>query len=80
MTRNVSKPTYFRSDHVLNSTLVSDPCNDTVFVVKLIQNFIEHNFINYFKTLPQGSYTCIARICIRKSAVHVRVHATFLTS
>ena len=48
MVRNVSKPTYFRNDHVLNSKLVSETCEQFCICYKLYpkhdQNFIEHNF------------------------------------
>ena len=52
MVRNVSKPTYIGSGHVLNSQLVSEPCKQFCFCRKIDpehdQNFIEHNFRHFF--------------------------------
>ena len=60
MVRNVSKPTYMYigSGHVLNSKLVSESCKQFFFCCKIDpkhdQNFIEHCFRHFFKTLHQG--------------------------
>ena len=35
MVQNVGKPTYFGSDHVLNSKLVSEPCKQFCFCCKI---------------------------------------------
>ena len=84
MVQNVSEPTYFGSGHVLNSKLVSEPCTQFCFCCKIDpkhdQNFIEHNFRHFLKTLHQGSYTRISHTCTRESAVHTSVHTTFLTN
>ena len=80
-----SKPTYFGSDHVLNSQLVSEPCK-FCFCCKIDpkdeRNFIEHSFRHFSKSLHQGSSTRIAhtglQVCTRKSAVHSSVYTTFL--
>ena len=64
MVRNVSKPTYLRSGHVLNSKLVLEPCKQFCICCKIYpkhdQHFIEHNFKHVFKTLHQDSYIRIA--------------------
>ena len=66
MVRNVSKPTYFGSGHVLNSKSVSESCKQLRVYCKINpkhgQNFEEHNFRDFLKTLHQGSYTRISRI------------------
>ena len=89
MVRNVSKPTYFGSAHVLNSKLVSEPCKQFCFCCKIdpkyVQNFIEPNFRHFFKTLHQGSHTRIAHTCTctrgtRESAVQISVHTAFLNN
>ena len=75
---NVSKLAYFGSGHVLNSELVSEPCKQFRFCSKIDpkhdQNFIEHNFRHFFKTLQKGSYTRIAHTCTRESAVQYIQH------
>ena len=80
--RNFSKPKYFGRGHVLNSKLVSEPCKQFCFCFKIDhkhgQNIIEHNFLQFFKTLHQGSYTHIVHTCTRESTVHTGVHTTFL--
>ena len=59
MVRNVSKPSYFGSVHVLNSKVVSEPCKKFCFWYKLDpkhdQNFLEHIFKKLL-TLHQGPY------------------------
>ena len=84
MVRNVSESTYFRSGHLLNSKLVSEPCKQFCFCCKTDpkhdQNFIEHNFRHFSKNLHQCSYTRIVHTCTRESVVHTTVHTTFLTN
>ena len=82
MVRNVSKPTYIASGHVLNSKLVSEPCKQFCFCCKIDpkhdKNFIEQNFRQFFKNLHQGQGpSCIANTCTRESAVHTCVYTTF---
>ena len=66
MVRNVSKPTYFGSGHVLNSKLVSEPCKKLRFCCKIDpnhdQNFIEYNSRQFLKTIHHGLYTRLSRI------------------
>ena len=78
MLRNVSKPTYTWSGHVLNSKLISEPCKQFCFCCKIDpkhdKNLIEYNFRHYIKTLHHGSYTRIAHTCTLESAVHTCVY------
>ena len=86
MVRNVGKPTYFGSVHVLNSKLLSEPCKQFCFSCKIDpkhdKNFIEHNFRHFLKLYIRDYYTRIegiAHTCTRESAVHTSVYTTFLT-
>ena len=83
MVRNVSKPTYIGSGHVLNSQLESEPCKQFCFCRKIDpehdKNFIEHYFRHFFRNSTSGFiYTRIAHTCTRESAVHSSVYTTFL--
>ena len=74
MVRNVSKP----SAYVLNSKLVSEPCKQFCLCCKIdpkhVQNFIEHNFRHFIRTLDQGSYIRIAHTCTHELAVRTSVN------
>ena len=68
MVRNVSKPTYFRSGHLLNSKLVSEPCKN-MFLLNTILNTV--NSTSGFNTY---------RAYVHESAVHRSVHTAFLSN
>ena len=78
MVRNVSKPTYFGSGHMLNSKLVSKPCKQFCFRYKLDpnhdQNFIEHNFRHC--KLYIRVHTCITHTC--KNRRHIPINTDIL--
>ena len=84
MVQNVSKPTYFGSDHVLNSKLVSEPCKHFWVFCKIDpkhdQNFIEH-ILRLFENSTSGFiYTdCTYRSAlVNRRSILVSVHTTFL--
>ena len=56
MVRNVSKPTYFGSVHVLNSKVESEPCKtNSVFVINLIANMIKISQNTILNTVNSAS-------------------------
>ena len=67
---------------VLNSKLVSEPCEEFPFCCKIdhkhYPNFIKHKFRYLCKTLHRF-ITCIGHTCTRESAVHTSVYTTCLT-
>ena len=58
----LSKSTYFDSGHVLNSKVVSGPCEQFCFCYKLDpkhdRNFIKHNLKLYIRVQTRNAHTC----------------------
>ena len=68
MVRNVSKPTYFGSAHVLNSKWISEPCEQFCFCYKFNhkhdQIFIKHNFRHcklHIRVQTHNTHACTIR-------------------
>ena len=73
MVRNVSKPTYIGSGHVLNSQLESEPCKQFCFCRKIDPENDNIILDTFLEILHQGSFIHVSRILALVNLRYIQV-------